>query len=321
MASNENKKQVEEQELQEVLAPENTDTSAVDAEEKKDETPEKDQAVQEDASAEAPATEPGLATFEKAKKSQTALIAAVALIAFLAVALFLNSMGTGFGSKQTYENSVHGYSYSYPEDLELVAEGNIPQELKDQGVENMAQLNLTQGDSLLVRKTEDGGDNIVYTVLELSSRPNFGDFESYTTALFASLDESKELNGIDYVISDSTVGGDIPSTEYSFEMEVPIDAAGNTRTGVFYDNVFQTPDGRAYSISFGYPKDVPNPEEYVAIYRDILSSFEGGEGEATTEELGDAGVEDMTGEEVVVEEDMENLEDDTATEETVEVVE
>lgn len=318
MASNENKKQVEEQELQEALESKDTETSVEDTEEKKDDVGASESEVKDESSTEGETKKetPGVASFEKAKKNQTALIVVVAIVAFLVLLFIGKSLGTGLGGGLTYVNSIHGYSYSYPADLELVAEGNIPQELQDQGVQSMAQLNLTQGDSLLVRKTEDGGDNIVYTVLELSTRPNFGDFESYTTALFASLDESKELNGIDYTISDSTVGDDIASKEYSFEMEVPIDAAGNTRTGVFYDNVFETPDGRAYSISFGYPKDVPNPDEYVAIYREILASFEINEDIAD-----DSTVEDGEVMEDNTDEAAEASGDEMMTEETAEVTE
>ncbi len=218
----------------------------------------------------------GKASFQETSSSKLPFIAIVVVIVLVAIALFFRGFNTV--SEMSYMNNVHGYSYEYPQGMQLVAAGNIPAELASQGVESMEQLNLTNSDSLLVHTNDVSGDNIVYTILELSTRPNYINFDSYTTTLFASLDESKEITGTDYVVNDSKVGKNIVSTEYSFEMEVPIDDAGNTRTGVFYDNLFQTEDGKAYSISFGYPKDVENAEEYVTVYRNILVSFRiGGE--------------------------------------------
>ena len=208
--------------------------------------------------------------------SKLPIVIIVGIILLIVIGLFLK--GSSSVPSLTYMNPVHGYSYEYPHNMQLVAVGNIPEDLKAQGVSSMEQLNLTNGDSILVRTNETSGDNIVYTILELSTRPNFDTFDLYLTSLLASLDESKEITGTEYLVSDSEVGDNIVSTEYSFEMEVPVDEEGNTRTGVFYDNVFQTENGRAYSISFGYPKDIGNASEYIDIYRDILASFKiGGE--------------------------------------------
>lgn len=227
----------------------------------------------------------GVASFEKGTKSKTVLIAAVVFVVLVAGVIALQLFGYLGTARDTYVNDIHGYSFKYPQELQLVAEGNIPAELQNQGITSMSQLNLTSGDALLVETTEqDGGDNIVYTVLELSKRPSYADFETYKDALFASLDESKETNGIDYEVTEHTIGGGIESTEYTFEMEVPVDQAGNTRTGVFYDNVFETENGKAYSISFGYPKDIEGADQFLDIYRDVLSSFEPGSAESSESE-------------------------------------
>lgn len=265
MAKEENKNIEKEEELEQETPEEKEEV----VEEKEEETVSKDDEESE-----------GVATFKKASNSTLPLIAVIVAVVLIVGALIVRGadLMPSFGSKGVqaeYVNVVHGYAYEYPEEMQLVAAGNIPVELMQQGVTSMAELNLTDGDSLIVRTNEETGDNIVYTILELSSRPNFVDFDTYVTTLFESLDDSKEVTGTDYVITENKVGEDKnSSTEYSFEMEVPIDEAGNTRTGVFYDNVFQTEDGKAYSISFGYPKDVENADEYVSIYRDLLKSFE-----------------------------------------------
>ncbi|MCK5027187.1 MAG: hypothetical protein KAS07_02100 [Candidatus Pacebacteria bacterium] len=265
MANEENKKEEIEKEIKETKEIE----KSVSEEKTVEETPEDMEEKKEE-------EKTGKASFQEASNNKLPFIAIVVAVALIAAALFFK----GFSPvpEVSYVNQVHGYSYEYPQGIQLVAKGNIPAELASQGVESMEQLNLTNGDSLLVYKNEESGDNIVYTILELSTRPTYTDFDSYATTLFESLDESKEIAGTEYIINDSEVGDGIASIEYSFEMEVPIDDAGNTRTGVFYDNIFQTEDGKAYSISFGYPKDVENATEYLTIYRNILISFEiGGE--------------------------------------------
>ena len=248
--------------------------------------------------------QPNAASFQKGTNSKMPLIVIVVAIVGLAGVLFIRNLNPSIDlvAGANYENAIHGYSYTYPQDMQLVAAGNIPAELVLQGVESMAQLNLTDGDSLLVRSDEVSGDNIVYTTLELSSRQNFVNFDTYKESLLASLDESKEINSVDYTIVDGVVGENILSTEYSFEMEVPVDEEGNTRTGVFYDNIFQTEDGKAYSISFGYPKDVEDAAGYLTIYRNLLASFEiGGNVIEVPVEISDETEEVSDGAEVVEE--------------------
>ena len=160
-----------------------------------------------------------------------------------------------------YINPVHGYSFSYTGDMQLVATGHIPFDLTSKGIVSMEDLNMSDGDSLLIINSE-GGDNVVYTILELSSRSDYTTSDEYINVLLKKLDESN----FTYTTSESIVGENIVSTEVFFKTDV----AG--RTGLFYDNVFKA-GGKAYSISFGYPEDIENAEELLTKYRDILFSF------------------------------------------------
>lgn len=239
--------------------------------------PEKNTPIVADA---AGTTSVGEASFEK--KANSKLIFIVAVIAVIAIGALLLARSTGLlVSHAAYTNPINGYSYEYSEGLKLVADGNMPAELVAKNLTSMDALGFMSGDSLLVGNTgakQNGekGDNIVYTILDLSSRPSFVSFDDYTKALFTSLDQSKESGNLTYERKEGVVGDNIPSIEYSFEMAVPIDKDGHTRMGVFHDNIFQMPDGAAYSISFGYPKDIQNADMYVKIYRDLLKSFKPG---------------------------------------------
>ena len=223
------------------------------------------------------------ATFQKGSGSKRSLFIVIAVVVVLALVLLWRGL-----QEDKYVNPVYGYSYNYPENVQLVSSDNIPTELALQGYGSMADLGLTDGDSFLIYSDEDTGDNVVYTILELSARESYMSFDAYKEALFAELERTKQEDGIEYEVVDSIVGKNIESIEYYFEAEIPIDELGNTRTGVFYDNLFKVGDN-SYSISFGYPKDTIKTGEYMGLYRDVISSFKVDENfvaeQITTEEI------------------------------------
>jgi len=174
-----------------------------------------------------------------------------------------------------YNNPVHGYSFSYTEDMQLVAAGNIPYKLKEKGVESMQDFNLNDGDAVLIKTGEKNSeDNIVYTILELSKREGYITFDEYLKSLRLNLTNTTESAGTRYMEKKSFVGKEkVPATEFFFEMDVMTNQeTKNSRVGVFYDTLFEM-DGRAYSVSFGYPKEEEG-SSVLSKYRHLLSSFQ-----------------------------------------------
>jgi len=216
----------------------------------------------------------GEATFEKGTNNKKNLVLSVFLIIIVLLAVFFGIQGNK--SNVSYTNPVHGYSFDYKmdENTKLVAAGNIPETLKEKGVESMQDFNLNDGDALLIKTDVESEDNIVYTVLELSKREGYSTFDEYLQALRSNLSVTTQSAGAEYVEKPSTVGKEkLPAYEFSFEMSVLTDQeTKETRVGVFYDTLFEM-GGRAYSISFGYPKDVENAEKYVKEYHDLVNSF------------------------------------------------
>ena len=80
----------------------------------------------------------GKASFQETSSSKLPFIAIVVVIVLVAIALFFRGFNTV--SEMSYMNNVHGYSYEYPQGMQLVAAGNIPAELALQGVKSMEQL-------------------------------------------------------------------------------------------------------------------------------------------------------------------------------------
>ena len=220
----------------------------------------------------------GIATFKKESDSKATLFIVIAVVVALALVLLWRGM-----QGNEYVNPVHGYSYNYSKEAQLVSSDYIPIELAEKGYESMSDLGLTDGDSFLIYTDEDTKDSVVYTILELSARENYTTFEEYKNSLFAELERTKNEENIEYETGDSIVGKKIQSVEYYFEAEIPVDELGNTRTGVFYDNLFEVGD-KAFSISFGYPKDTTKTEEYMNLYRELVSSFRMDEDFVTSEE-------------------------------------
>jgi len=216
----------------------------------------------------------GEATFEKGTNNKKKLILSVVLIAVVLLAVFFGIQGNK--KNANYTNPVHGYSFDFKSDenTQLVAAGNIPEKLKEKGVQSMQDFNLNDGDALLIKTDAASKDNIVYTVLELSKREGYSTFDEYLQALRLNLTNTTQSAGTKYVEIPSTVGkGKSPATEFSFEMNVLTNQeTKETRVGVFYDTLFEM-GGRAFSISFGYPKDIADAEKYVKEYHDLVNSF------------------------------------------------
>ena len=97
---------------------------------------------------------------------------------------------------------MHGYAFEFESDehSKLVVAGNIPVEMKLEGVETMQDLNLTDGDALLIITDVASGDNIVYTVLELSERGEYTTFDKYLEDLRVNLDNTTQAADIEYFV-------------------------------------------------------------------------------------------------------------------------
>lgn len=229
----------------------------------------------------------GEATFKKGTNNNKGLVIIISLLAIVAFALFtrtdegknmLTSKNSDNDSTtlEEYTNPIYGYTFEFEpnENFQLVVAGSIPAELKERGVNSMQDLNLSDGDALLIRTDMPSGDNIVYTVLELSNRGGYTVFDEYLEALRVNLGVTTQEAGSEYVEKESVAGKDkLPAVEFSFEMDVKISPESEeTRVGVFYDTLF-TMEDNAYSISFGYPKDIENPTYYVDSYRELVASF------------------------------------------------
>lgn len=229
----------------------------------------------------------GEATFKKGTNSNKNLILIIGLLIVIALVLFARTsegkdmlVSMGFDSdsavSEKYTNPIYGYTFEFESDenSQLVVAGDIPIELAERGVESMQDLNLTDGDSLLIRTDMPSGDNIVYTVLELSNRGGYTAFDEYLEALRVNFSNTTQSAGVEYIEKESVVGKDkLSAVEFSFEMDVLISPESEeTRVGVFYDTLFVV-DDNAYSISFGYPKDVENSQYYVDSYYDLIASF------------------------------------------------
>ena len=229
----------------------------------------------------------GEATFQKGTNSKTSLILIIMGVILVSLVLFtrtnegkniLDTIGLGGESavSEKYVNPIHKYAFEFESDenSQLVVAGSIPAELGLKGVESMQDLNLTDGDALLIRTDTVSKDNIVYTVLELSKRGGYTAFDEYLEALRINLDNTTQSAGTEYIEKESIAGEEkLPAIEFSFEMDVLTDQENmETRVGVFYDTVFEAGDN-AYSISFGYPKDIANAKYYIDLYRDMVASF------------------------------------------------
>ena len=233
----------------------------------------------------------GEASFKKGTNDKKGLIAAIVVIVAVALLLFSRTDAgksilepVGFGGStaeptvsEKYANPVHKYAFEFETDehSKLVVAGSIPVELEMKNVKSMQDLNLTDGDALLIRTDAISGDNIVYTVLELSERVGYVTFDEYLEALRVNLDNTTQAADTEYTEEETEAGKDkFSAVEFSFEMDVLVDQEGlEKRVGVFHDTVFEAGE-KAYSISFGYPKDIANAKYYINSYRDMVASFE-----------------------------------------------
>ena len=185
-----------------------------------------------------------------------------------------NQTASVLGSVTTYNNPVHGFSIEYPEAFRLIATGNIPEDMVAQGIESMEMLGLSDGDALLIDEEKVNNDNIIYTILALSNQPSFTTLPEYMEELRTTLDQSGEEFNFSYDEREVTVGKQaIDAAEFSFEMDVPSGDGTIMRQGAFFDTIFEYND-TAFSISFGYPKDIEDSEKYVDAYRTILASID-----------------------------------------------
>ena len=231
----------------------------------------------------------GEATFQKGTNSKKSLALIVIAVVIIALVLFArtnegkNILATiGFDGEpvvsEKYINPIHKYAFEFESDenSQLVVAGGIPDELGLKGIESMQDLNLTDGDALLIRTDTISEDNIVYTILELSERGGYVAFDEYLEALRVNLNNTTQSAGTEYLEKESVAGKEkLPAVEFSFEMDVLTDQESmETRVGVFYDTVFKAGEGnKAYSISFGYPKDIVNAQYYIDAYYDMVASF------------------------------------------------
>ncbi len=234
----------------------------------------------------------GEAMFQKGTNSKKNLALIIVIVVVIALVLFArtnegkNILTTlGFDGEPTvlekYINPIHKYAFEFKSDKnpQLVVAGNIPAELRSKGVESMQDLDLTDGDALLVRTDTISGNNIVYTVLELSKREGYITLDGYLESLRVDLSNTTQSAGTKYVEKGSTAGKEkLPAVEFSFKMDVLTDQEKmETRVWVFYDTIFET-DNNAYRISFGYPKDIKKAQYYIDVYYDMVASFTYNEG-------------------------------------------
>ena len=235
----------------------------------------------------------GEAMFQKGTNNKTNLILVVVIVVVVALVLFartdageniLATLGIGestVSEKVKYVNPVHGYSFEFESDenSQLVVAGNIPVELEFKGIESMQDLDLTDGDALLIRTDTVSEDSIVYTILELSKRDEYyTTFDEYLENLRINLGQTTQAAGTGFTEKETVVGKDrIPAVEFSFEMDVLINQESlEKRVGVFYDTIFEAGDN-SYRIAFGYPKNIENAQYYINLYRDLVASFTYGE--------------------------------------------
>jgi len=219
---------------------------------------------------------------ERVSKKELVII----LIALIAIAAFLvfsewrsaktdtQASALGTVSSLTFENKANNYSFEYPSDFQLIAEGSIPQEMSEAlGISEMADLNLNDSDALLIENRAELNENIVYTVLNLSRNENFISRIAYEDSLLAEIEALTEGNTDAYSTEEVLVGPDeVSGTQISFSTQVEI-APDVFRTGRFYDTIFEY-GGDTYSISFGYPVDAASAERYLESYNDLIDSFD-----------------------------------------------
>ncbi len=231
----------------------------------------------------------GEASFEKAKKSKKSLILIIVGIIVVSLILFartdegkniLTDLGIGQSSiskKIKYVNPINKYSFEYKpdENSRLVSAGNIPAELELEGIKSMQDLNLTDGDALLVRSDMISKNNIIYTVREMSETKEYSTFDEYLEVFRVNLSNTVKTSGTEYTEKESFVGKDkLSATEFSFELEVLTNNENTEKVfWVFSDTLFEV-DDTVYSISFGYPKNIENAQFYIDSYRNIIDSFD-----------------------------------------------
>ena len=224
----------------------------------------------------------GEATFKKGTNSKKSLTLIVILIVAVTLVLFARTdegkkiLATiGLGGEpavlEKYINPIHKYAFEFEtdENSQLVVADNIPVELGSKVVESMQDLELTDGDALLIRTDNTSGDNIVYTV-----RKGYTAIDEYLEDIRIGLGDITSVAGTEYIEKESIAGKEkLSAVEFSFEMDVLIDQESmETYTGIFYDTVFEAGDN-VYSISFGYSKDIKNAKYYVDSYYDLVASF------------------------------------------------
>jgi len=212
----------------------------------------------------------------------------IAVVAIIAVSFFLFIVSTHPVSEK-YTNGVNGYSFEFIPDAQtkLVVEGSIPDELKKQGVKTMQDMQLTAGDTLILRGNLDTNQTAAYTIIELSGLENYLTYTDYVVTLRANLDAlsqatstststsaSSTVRTATYTENETVVGpAQIPATQFLSEVEVIIDPQTLKQgIGVFHDTMFEA-DDKAYLISVRYLKENKDSQDYADFYNKLLASF------------------------------------------------
>ena len=227
----------------------------------------------------------GETSFKKGKNNKKSLILIIVGVIIVSLVLFARTDGgknilTKLGVDQSnvsekikYTNPINKYSFEYKpdENSRLVSAGNIPAELELEGIKSMQDLNLTDSDALLVRSDIASKNNIIYTVREILERKEYSTFNEYLEVFRVNLGDTIMTSGTEYIEKESIAGEEkLSAVEFSFEIEVSMNNENSTKTfWVFYDTVFEM-DNTAYSISFGYPKEIENAQFYIDSYRDMV---------------------------------------------------
>ena len=211
---------------------------------------------------------------------------------------------TSTSKKVKYANPISKYSFEYipNENAWLVSADNIPVELEAEGYRSMQDFKLADSDALLIRSDIISENNIVYTVREIPERKGYPTLEEYLKIFRVDLENTMAISNTEYVEKESSVGKDkLSAVEFSFEIEVSVGKENAEKTlWLFYNTIFEMKDV-AYSISFGYPKDIENAQFYIDSYSDIIDSFTYDEGVPVKVDS--------------ILEDSENTEEETETEE------
>ena len=211
---------------------------------------------------------------------------------------------TSTSKKVKYANPISKYSFEYipNENAWLVSADNIPVELEAEGYRSMQDFKLADSDALLIRSDIISENNIVYTVREIPERKGYPTLEEYLKIFRVDLENTMAISNTEYVEKESSVGKDkLSAVEFSFEIEVSVGKENAEKTlWLFYNTIFEMIDV-AYSISFGYPKDIENAQFYIDSYSDIIDSFTYDEGVPVKVDS--------------ILEDSENTEEETETEE------